>query len=69
MSTRNLIPFLLYNGRMKKEELKEEMKQLALKLSEIYNTNLRIEINVNPKYDSAKVNITEYDNRGKNGRV
>lgn len=46
---------------MSKREIIEKMKELAERLSEEYGCNIKIELNVNPKYDSVKVNVTEYN--------
>lgn len=45
----------------KKEELIEKLKEVSFALSREYTNNIKIEINLNPKYDSTKVNITEFN--------
>lgn len=46
---------------MSKSEIIAEIKRLALALSKEYKTNLKIEVNTNSKFESAKVNITEFN--------
>lgn len=45
----------------KKEEILQELKKIAFELAKQYNSNIKIEINTNTKYESAKINITEFN--------
>ncbi len=45
----------------KKTELIEKMKELAKELSKEYDTNLKVELNVNTKDDVVRINISEYN--------
>jgi len=45
----------------KKEELIEQIKKSAFELSKEYKGSIKLEINLNPKYESVKVNVTEFN--------
>jgi len=45
----------------KKEELIEKLKKTAFELSKEYNNSIKLEINLNPKYESVKINVTEFN--------
>ena len=45
----------------KKEEILEKLKKVAFELAKEYESNIKIEINLNSKYESAKINVTEFN--------
>ena len=44
-----------------KMQLQNAIKENCLKLAHIYNGNIRVEANVNPKVQSVKLKVTEMD--------
>ena len=45
----------------RKLELIEKMKELVKELAKEYDTNLKVELNVNTKDDVIRINISEYN--------
>jgi hypothetical protein len=46
--------------RLSKKEILDNIKKYVILLSDAYDTNIKVELNINKKDQTLKTNITEY---------
>ena len=64
MTEKNVIPIDKQSDNKyipSKKEIVQSIKTYAIMLSQVYGDNIKIEIDINPKIDSLKFRVTEFN--------